>query len=213
MSPNFIKGKYREVCQKVYKLFSLPENKNYILSKEKKNKTPFEERYQEWLTARPLFIPKTKTFKNFEEPVWTDVDNNEAQRVAPEFITVKQARKEWKVPLELGKDYKIQATQIDLDMNGTPETIYRSVGKGYQRVFMDEAATDFMSVHFSNDQLKGTTQIVLYKGEPFFLERDMGLSEFMVLEQPFKDKADYPRWNGSSGAICVYTTLHNRNLD
>ncbi len=215
------RGAGRELCQEIYKLFFLPKNKNYLYSPEQLKAMSVDGKQREWRTEKPLFIPKTKEFKNFVEPIWKDVDNETAWRQLPEFLHSLQKRSEVKgEPIELGKDYKIQKTQIDLNLDESPETIYRSVSLDGGSLEVKGSVTNFVSVHFSKHGLpvypglllKG--QIILYKNMPAFLTRERDLATLKVMPTLENDKilstVKPPRKFEPSG--CTFSSTDNRNI-
>lgn len=175
---SILEGETNDLCKELYSLLSLPENRGYLISDEKLKSMTINERIQEWQTGRQLLIPKTQPFENFKEPVWETITEEEAYRFAPDFIEALKRGDKRNISAELGNDYKMQKAKIDMNMDGNPETVYRSMG----RVTMD-----FFSVHFSRHDIpSGTTglnligQIVLYKDMPVFLVRELGVYELIA---------------------------------
>jgi len=185
--PYYSRGADRDLCKEVRKLLLLPENKDYLYSKEKLEKSNVEERQQARQIALPLFVPRTKEFKNFTLPIWSDVNSKEAKQKLPDFIGFIQEESQSKSPLEVGGDYKIQEAQIDMNVDGSPETVYRSVNLRNKTSQARTDLTNFLSIHprmkngdllFPGLHRRG--QLILYKKEPVFFNKSLLMDELFV---------------------------------
>jgi len=186
--PYYNRGADRGLCKEIRKLLVLQKNKDYLFSQEKLSGMSLAARQKEWRARPLLFVPQTEEFKNFTKPIWKDIDADEARNQLSEFIRFVQERPEFKgVSVELGKDYKIQVAQIDMNLDGAPETVFRSIGLDGNSLGQKESITNFLSINFKRNSvlifpglfLQG--QIVLYKGMPVFLNREFTLTTLSVV--------------------------------
>ncbi len=174
------RGADLEVCKALIHLFDVPENAHYLWTRPEITTKGLKAATEEGYDNRQLHIPHTAAFQNFSEPNWKDVDDAVARRILPTLIDHQDR---YQNHLVLGEDYKIQKTEFDLDGDGKNDTIYRSIGKGYMPLLMDETATDPLAHAVNTRQLRGHwehAQLVYYKSWPFVLVRSgvFGLSAY-----------------------------------
>lgn len=176
-----VKGSQRKICQDVYKLFALPENAHYLYTYDERKDIPSGYK-NELHSMRSLYIPRTKEFSMFEEPIWEEVSYEEAHKRLPEFIDyLTEVFGNHGFDVEYGKNYKIQKSQIDMNLDGELEAVYRSVSTENIDGVKD-LVTNYLSIHSREMGLglhrKG--QIVFHEGIPTFFTRELGLDEFHV---------------------------------
>lgn len=160
-----------EVCRAIAQLFDVPQNQDYLWTSTEVKAKGIKAATKEGYNNRQLYIPRDRQFKDFSQPQWVDVDDIVARGILPTLIDHQFRRQNH---LVLGKDYKIQKTEFDLDGDGKKNTIYRSVGKGYMRLLMDEASADPFAKAFKELQSREGSahdQLFYYKGWPYAFAR------------------------------------------
>lgn len=187
--PIFInRGQERTLCQDIQKLLFLPENKDYLYSKEQLSEMRPDEVVNEWKSAKSLVVPVNSGFQDFAEPTWKDLNSAELDDpIFRKFVSFIQERPEVDgITIELGKNITIQKSKIDMNLDGELETVYRSIGIDLSPSVDESRLTNFISIHFNKHgglssglHLKG--QVLIYKDQSIFFIREMGLASLTVV--------------------------------
>lgn len=189
------------LCNEFLEILNLPENKGYLMSPEEAKATSKKATPETYIFTvrkiwKPVVIPKR--YKNFSEPKWEDVSEEEAYDQLSEFI-------EWigvpsRFSLSYPKDYTFQKAFMDIDRDGKADVLYRQNGGDYY-LLMGKGESKMHKYFHLLEHDMDREQVLYYKRKPYFLTK-FGTTSLHILE-PFSARGflEFGRKD-----VCDFTT-------
>ena len=170
--PIFKYGKQYELCQEIYEILHLPENKDYM-------KRPSPKGYSyPFIKPSPFYVPDS--YKNFRYVKWEEATEEDFKEALPRTYgrLINFIEHEKQDPKSDITFKGVKKTEIDVYHRGTTDVIYKVDAGDYIRSYMtdDESDPSFLS-RFFNDN--GSHSIPFYyKGRIFMARGRLRIDEF-----------------------------------